>query len=130
MAAPVQNILDTTSYCLSSLKLAVCKYTVSAQLIPEGSTLVVVVMKCTTVVSMTTSTSPPLLCCVYIAERNLCAMQLNIMQIEFSLVDRSVSLCSIIITFFMLKQKKIIGLRELEMFPDVITHGPDYQRAN
>jgi hypothetical protein len=122
--------VSRTVYSLSSLTLALCNYTVSAQLRPAGSTLVVVVTKCAIVVSVTAPTSPPLLFCFYIAKRNLCAIWRNTMQINFPLVDRSVSLCSIIITFFMLKQKKIIGLREPEMFPDFITHGPDCQRAN
>jgi hypothetical protein len=95
-----------TVYSLSSLTLAVCNYTVSAQLRPAIITSVVLVMKCTSVAAVSAPASPPLLFCVYIKKKNLCAICRNSMQINVSLIDRSVSLCLVVITFFMLKHIK------------------------
>ena len=58
-------------------------------------------------------------------------MWCNSMQINVSLIDRSVSLCLIIITFFMLKHIKNCRSQGSRIyFTDVIKHGPDCQRAN
>jgi hypothetical protein len=95
-----------TVYSSSSLTLALCSYTVSAQLRPVVITLVVVVTKHTSVASVTAPTPPSLLFCVYV-KKNLCAIWCNSMQIYVRLIDRSVSLCLIIIIpFFMLKHIK------------------------
>lgn len=86
----------------SSLTLALCNYTVSAELRPAVIISVVLVIRCTNVASITA----PFLFRFYISKKNLCAIWCNSMQINFPLIDRSASLCLIIITFFMLKHIK------------------------
>ena len=90
---------------MTGITLAVCNYTMSAYLRSAFIILVVLVMNCTSVASVTAPTSTPLLFYVYI-KKNPCAILWNSMQINFPLIDRSVSLCLTIITFFMLKHIK------------------------